>query len=71
MYAPSGATFHGDGKGLVRNAVVEQAAHDACLPVGITLREDERVWGMVVVECDLTVMVGIRLPAFQPVQALL
>ena len=71
VYLPSVERCQRDGKGPVGDPVVEQASHDADTPVGITLREAERVRGVVVVECDLAGMTGILLPLFQPVQALL
>ena len=51
--------------------MIEQTSHDTCPSVGIALCKAERVRGMVVVERYFIGMVGILLPAFQPVQALL
>ena len=50
VYLPSVERCQRDGKGPVGDSVVEQASHDADTPVRITLREAERVRGVVVVE---------------------
>jgi len=50
VYLPSMERCQRNGKGPVGDSVVEQAAHDADTPVRITLREAERVRGVVVVE---------------------
>ena len=50
MYLPSVERLQCDREGPVGDSVVEQASHDADTPVGITLREAERVRGVVVVE---------------------
>lgn len=71
MYLPSVERFQCDGKRPVRYSVIKQASHDAGSSIGIALREAERIRGMVVVERYFIGMVGILLPAFQPVQALL
>ena len=64
MYLPSVERFKCHGKGLVGYSVIEQTAHDADASVGITLREAERVRGMVIIERDFAWMVRVLLHFF-------
>ena len=54
----------------IRAAVVNQSADNAQTPVGIALLEEERIGREVPVKFYLARMMGILLPAFEPLQTL-
>ena len=54
----------------VRTAVIDQSADNAHAAVGIALLEEERIGREVPVKFYLARMMGILLPAFEPLQTL-